>query len=134
MQCWTSKYTSLLKLMDINQCIFYLVNCSLEAKKNFLKKKFWNWQIYSDAFMHISAMLSHTTCVENLFVTSVNKSGGWMDYLSQAVKSSAAVFSTQAAEVLSQDRDFAHAHLPSSGCRRFSVIIKYFSTDSLLYF
>lgn len=70
-------------------------------------------------------MLIHATYFENLFVTSVNKSGSWMDFLSQAVKSSAAVFSTQAAEVLSQDRDFAHAHLPSSGCRRFSVIIKY---------
>lgn len=63
---------------------------------------------------------------------SVNKTGGWMDYLSQAVKSSAAVFSTQAAEVLSQDRDFAHAHLPSSGWRRFSVIVKTEANPRLL--
>lgn len=53
----------------------------------------------------------------------VNKTIGWMEYLGQAVRSSAGYLSTQAAEVLNQDRDFACAHLPSSGSRRFCAII-----------
>lgn len=62
----------------------------------------------------------------------VSKPVGWMEYLGEAVRSSAAVFSAQAAKVLSQDRDFAHAHLPSSGCRRFCVITKTEESPRLL--
>ncbi|ESN92555.1 hypothetical protein HELRODRAFT_189501 [Helobdella robusta] len=49
-----------------------------------------------------------------------NENQGWMDYLGQAIKSSTTYLPAQVTEVLSQERGFAVARLPSS-CSSFTA-------------